>query len=620
MTDKLPAELERKTPKTVKEYIQQWAMMLEMFKWIWTEINSKQVKIYARNMIILIVIGSGLFAVNPWALGLVIDGLSSQNISLIISGAVLSSILLIISLVITFLGFYFREYIFGEHYFVAEDIITRKFFGKSLGQHFSENNRLTLPNIERGRDKIFNVKEKILFQGIEVSLSILFPFVALFFIDYKAGLLTAGLILLHFVLSLHMNKVVIAKGTKIEKKWKETNTYRYDRWENIEWVKINAKENDEADYIDQQYKDIIAQNRKLWFWFTKMSGLRAFINNLGKIGVLIYGIYGVLTGHFTVGIIYPLYFWTNQVTNNLWQLDSIEREINWMTPSILSMKEALSIPVDIIIKPDAIELKRNQPIEIEFDHVSYAYPDPENKNCFNPVLQDISFKIEHGERVSLIGVSGDGKTTIMRLLLRFFDPTSGSIKINGIDLKDYDLKSILNQFGVIPQRDEVFNGTIAYNLLYGLPDNQKHLITNEELWEIMENLQIDFGKRLNKGLETEVGRKGIKLSGGEAQRLIMGAAVAKKPRFMVIDEATSALDSITEKKVQNGLLNILKDDIGALIIAHRLSTIKFCNKFIFIESNGDKCGRVAATAYSFEELAQKSKTFKQMCECSHIII
>jgi ABC-type lipoprotein export system ATPase subunit len=159
--------------------------------------------------------------------------------------------------------------------------------------------------------------------------------------------------------------------------------------------------------------------------------------------------------------------------------------------------------------------------------------------------------------VALLGASGAGKTTVMRKLLRFDDPTSGCVLIDGIDLRTIRQASWRRGIGYIPQQAQVFDGSIRYNLTYRLKTEERAKITDAELWKLMQLLQIDFKDRLTHGLDTIVGKNGIKLSGGQAQRLMIGAAVIKRPWLLVVDEATSSLDSATEHEVQARLATVL---------------------------------------------------------------
>ncbi|HXU47612.1 MAG TPA: ATP-binding cassette domain-containing protein, partial [Candidatus Binatia bacterium] len=233
------------------------------------------------------------------------------------------------------------------------------------------------------------------------------------------------------------------------------------------------------------------------------------------------------------------------------------------------------------------------------------------------ILRNVSFTIEPGEKCALIGPSGAGKTTIMRLLMRYMDPTSGAILIDGHDLREVRLSSWLNLIAYVPQQAQVFDGTIRDNLLYRFTDEPVN-VPDEELWSIMRKLKIDFGDRLTAGLDTRVGRHGIELSGGEQQRLMIGAAAMRKPMFMVVDEATASLDATTEKAVQKGLEELLGGHMGALIITHRLSTVRrLCTKFLVLrDSEGLAPGesQLEACAGSFEELYELSPTFRMLAD------
>ena len=206
----------------------------------------------------------------------------------------------------------------------------------------------------------------------------------------------------------------------------------------------------------------------------------------------------------------------------------------------------------------------------------------------------------------------------MRLLLRYADPDAGCIHVNGYKLNEVNLESWMRLVGYIPQHPQVFDGTIRYNLTYGLTEQERQKITDDELWRIMKLLQIDFGARLTDGLDTLVGRNGIKLSGGQAQRLMIGAAAIKRPLFMVIDEATSSLDSTTEKLVHDGLVQVLSGNVSALVIAHRLSTVRdLCDKFVVLRESTCLTGndsQVEATASTFEELYRISPTFRRLAD------
>jgi len=312
------------------------------------------------------------------------------------------------------------------------------------------------------------------------------------------------------------------------------------------------------------------------------------------------------------GSLWFLVAWGSQFSTTLWHIGHIEHQFNFFTPSIMGMKDALTMPIGIQVAANPITVERTQPFRLEFQNIGYHYDHQKGETEPIPTLEDISFSIEPGEKVALIGPSGAGKSTIMKLLLRYMDPTEGRILIDGVDLRDVDLKSWLSNIGYVAQQFEVFNGTIKYNLTYGLPEERKKSICDDAIWEMMRVLQIDFGDRLTDGLDTRIGYNGIKLSGGQNQRLMIGAAALKEPKFMIIDEATSSLDATTERLVQDGLEKVLHR-CGALIVTHRLNTVRrICDRFILIDRVDGSGGRIAAVATSFENLAELSPTFRSL--------
>jgi ATP-binding cassette subfamily B protein len=240
-------------------------------------------------------------------------------------------------------------------------------------------------------------------------------------------------------------------------------------------------------------------------------------------------------------------------------------------------------------------------------------------------LTRVSFAIEPGEKVALLGASGAGKTTVMRKLLRFDDPTSGCVLVDGIDLRTIRQTSWRQGIGYIPQQAQVFDGSIRYNLTYRLSPEERARVTDADLWKLMQLLQIAFKDRLTQGLDTIVGKNGIKLSGGQAQRLMIGAAVIKRPWLLVVDEATSSLDSATEHEVQAGLATVLSGSAtSALIVAHRLSTVRhLCTKFVVLKAANEVPGgesQVEAIASSFEVLYRESPTFRRLADYQGVAV
>jgi len=624
---KKDAELDRQVATSWREYFKEVHDMKEMFAWVWQELINEKGKVYAKKMMIVKAIGCAVAVVGPWTLSFVFNGLNPNdpNPELIYLGIGLFSLVIIIGQIIQFISMRQREYLFGENVGQLDRRTAELFFEKSLGTHIDESNLLNEANIKKGRERIFQLEAMLLFEGVEAVLMLILPYFALWILSYQAGLIITIMLVIHLSWSMFLNRRVLQVCLPIDKKWRDLHRYLVERLDNVEKVRNFAKEKEEVAVIDDKFQKAIEPDREFWLWFIGQVILRGFVDYGVLIGLICWGAYQVWNGYMLLGLLYPLYGWSRQMSDNLWRLGHIEHQINFVTPSILSMKEALTMPIGLEHHENAIKLDPRESIQVDFCGIGHSYPvqkeGDDDEVEIKPVLTDISFSINPGEKVSVIGSTGAGKTTIMRLLLRYMDPSQGVIRINGHDLRNLDLKSWISLVGYIPQQAQILDGTIRYNMLYGLLNGNKASVNDDELWQTMKLLKIDFGERLTHGLDTKVGRNGIKLSGGEAQRLGLGCAVMKKPKFMIIDEATSSLDATTEKMVQQGLEAVLTDDMGALIVTHRLNTVKrICDKFVLIESNGDSCGRVAAVASSFEELAEVSETFRTMAEDQGIIL
>jgi ATP-binding cassette, subfamily B, bacterial MsbA len=231
----------------------------------------------------------------------------------------------------------------------------------------------------------------------------------------------------------------------------------------------------------------------------------------------------------------------------------------------------LDIQSDIQDKPEAIELNRVEG-RVAFEHVDFAYASG------IPVLKNISFVMEPGEVVALVGPTGSGKTTIAALIPRFYDVLSGSISVDGVDVRDATLKSLRNQIGIVPQDTNLFAGSIRDNIAYGRLD-----ATDEEIEAAAKMANAwEFIERFPEGLQTRVGERGVTLSGGQRQRVAIARAVLRNPRILILDEATSSLDTQSEALVQDALQKIMRHRT-TLVIAHRLSTIRNADKILVMK-------------------------------------
>ncbi|MCK5179034.1 MAG: ATP-binding cassette domain-containing protein, partial [Candidatus Omnitrophica bacterium] len=226
----------------------------------------------------------------------------------------------------------------------------------------------------------------------------------------------------------------------------------------------------------------------------------------------------------------------------------------------------------VVEKPDAGQLSEMAD-SIKIEHADFSYDEESGI-----VLKDINLEVKKGEIVAIVGPTGTGKTTLVNLIPRFYDPTGGTIKMDGIDLKDVTFRSLRDQIGIVTQESILFNDTVKANISYGQQD-----ATQEEIESVAKKAFAHrFVTKMPKGYETMIGDRGFRLSGGEKQRISIARAILKNPPILILDEATSQLDSESEKYVQEAL-DLLMQGRTVVAIAHRLSTIKKADKIVVLE-------------------------------------
>ena len=292
----------------------------------------------------------------------------------------------------------------------------------------------------------------------------------------------------------------------------------------------------------------------------------------GLIAVMVMSAIGVQNGQFTVGDFVMVNAYMMQITLPLGFLGTVYREIRQALVDMGEMFGLLGQPAEITDKPGAPALKVG-PGEVVFDNVEFAY-EPNRE-----ILKGVSLRVGPGQRIALVGPSGSGKSTIGRLLFRFYDINSGAIRIDGQDIRDVTQTSLHQAIGVVPQDTVLFNDTIYYNIAYGNPDASR-----EQVEQAARQAKIhDFVMSLPDGYDAKVGERGLKLSGGEKQRVGIARTLLKNPRILILDEATSALDTQTERDIQDSLLE-MGQGRSVITIAHRLSTIADADLIVVLEA------------------------------------
>ncbi len=366
----------------------------------------------------------------------------------------------------------------------------------------------------------------------------------------------------------------------------EANTKAVDSLLNYETVKYFNNEDFEAERYNRTMKGYQDAAVRSNVSLAVVNIGQALIFNTGLIVILLLAAKAVGRGEIGIGAITAISLVMMQLYQPLNILGFAYREIKQALIDMEKMFDLIKVPKEIVDKPNAQALNI-QSGKVEFRNVNFHY------EADRQILKDVSFVVPAGESLAIVGPSGSGKSTISRILFRFYDVRDGSVLVDGQDVKDVTQDSLRQSIGMVPQDTVLFNDTIRYNIAYANPEASQQDI---ERAAKLANIHV-FIESLPNGYDSTVGERGLKLSGGEKQRVAIARTILKNPTILILDEATSALDSATERSIQEALRHVSADRT-TLVIAHRLSTIIDANQIIVLNE-----GRIAEHGTHAELLA-----------------
>jgi len=393
----------------------------------------------------------------------------------------------------------------------------------------------------------------------------------LLYLNWKLTLISLiALPILSFLMNYFGQQIrLIAKA--VQKKAADISSILQENISGIRVVKSFTMEKSEVERFKQECNKAFNLALQDEVIYATQTPLFSFIQALAVILLIWYGAYEVTAGTLSPSNLIAFFAGTALLADPISSIVKMNQFIQKSISSAQRVFEVIDIKPTVTEKPDAVKLDQMSG-NVEFRNVSFKYAHDQG-----PVINNISTKVRSGEIIAIVGPSGAGKTTFVNLLPRFWDPTDGSIMIDGHDLRDLNIRSFRKHIGIVPQETILFSGTVKDNISYG-----KANATDEEIIRVAKMANAhDFIVALPDGYDTKVGERGHNISGGERQRIAVARALLRDPRILILDEATSSLDTASERLVQDALEKLMKGRT-TFVIAHRLSTVRFADRIIVL--------------------------------------
>lgn len=438
--------------------------------------------------------------------------------------------------------------------------------------HATKSSGSLISTIKRGDNAFFDLYHSIHYRIVGVSIHFIVMMAFFLNLDLNIFLISAVAFLFTLALTFFFVRANVKIRNRFNEQEDEISAVIVDNMVNFETVKLFAKEKWEKLRLRKKFKK---WKEVLWQYGLSYRYLElgmAFISLGGVFVTLIFALKATVRGDFTAGDFVLIVGFTASFYPKLFDLVWGLRQIAKNYSDIEKYFSVLSLEIKVK-DPKTPVLKTKIRGGVVFNHVSFAYGKREKT-----VLKNFDLNIRAGQSVALVGRSGAGKTTVVKLLMRFFDPTKGRILVDGTDIRNLRKKDLRSLMGVVPQEPVLFNNTIAYNIAYG-----HNLSRKREIDAAAKLAHIHrFIESLPRGYQTQVGERGIKLSGGQKQRIAIARMILANPELVIFDEATSQLDSESEKLIQDAFWKAVRDKT-TIIIAHRLSTVRRADKIVVME-------------------------------------
>ncbi len=481
-------------------------------------------------------------------------------------------------------------------YDMREDVYT-KLQGLSL-DYFED--RATGEIMSRVNNDVNNM-ERVFIDGVEqftvASLTLIGVATMMALLDWRLALLALSPIPFLIWGGVLYTRRVHSLYTLIAEKLAAMNAQLQDNISGIrEIISFNRQGYEKARFgkTSREYAEANLKVMRLWSMYSP--GM-LFIGTLGTLLIIGVGGYWVIDGSLTTGELVAFMLYLGLFYTPINQIHGINHMLQHALASCERVFEIIDAQPGVVERPNAITLSQPVAGEVTFENVGFHY------SATIPVLDDVSFSVPQGQHVALVGASGAGKSTCIKLLMRFYDATSGRVTLDGLDVRDLTLASLRDQVALVSQDPFLFNGTVRDNILYGRLD-----ASEDEMRAVARAAQIDeLVKTLPNGYDTRIGERGIKLSGGERTRIAIARSLLKNPPIVILDEATAAVDTATERMIQDAMETLIEGRT-TFIIAHRLSTLRTVDRILVLEN-----GRVVEDG-THDQLASGNGSYAALFE------
>lgn len=478
-----------------------------------------------------------------------------------------------------------------------------KTFNLSLGQIKKEHSGFKQSLLNKGKSAISNLLQMFIYDLLPLFVRMILAFIGIILIDNSFALPLFIFAILYISANAYVNSKMPSHMKRLTEKYVGIDKNVSDTLRNLFFVKFSNQESRSMSQLQEMQHDHISDGRKVWTKYNIQTFFASDVLSVALFAVIVYMLYvKIMNDTLSVGSFIPITAWVFTFIYSLMRLRRLQRRTVESVVDIEKMFEMLEQKSDIPIHSDARPVKVFEN-KIIFEQVNFDYEDGKRG-----ALIDTNLEIKKGEKVALVGRSGSGKTTIISLLLRLYDPTSGSVLVDGVDLKSLDLSDWHNLIAYVPQDGDLLDISIRENILFGA----KHDVTEKEIEDVLEKAGIkEFIHNLPNGIDTVVGERGVKLSGGQKQRVCIARALIKNAPILLLDEATSSLDSETESVVNKAIWEMLGNKTG-VVIAHRLSTILDADKIVVMDH-----GKIMGIG-AHKELLKKIPYYKKLVDAQNV--